>query len=253
MPTSVMWKELTAEDLRAKAAQNAIVILPIASMEQHGPHLPVGVDTFLCEAVCRGGAELAVKDVPVVVAPTLWCGMAEHHMAFGGTFTFDIPTYMAVLRAFLTSIARHGFKKAFIVNGHGGNIAAMNAFLPDLTRETGLLLYAATYFDLSRSDMAPILEDQKSVHHACEVETSMMMVVAPDTVKHDRMGEAFGMLNGDPRKAFPASRYLPFKDNITTSGVIGDARRANKQKGEKLLAVCADGLAATLKNREMWG
>ena len=54
---SVMWKELTAEDLRAKAASNAIVVLPVASMEQHGPHLPVGVDTFLCEAVCRGGAE----------------------------------------------------------------------------------------------------------------------------------------------------------------------------------------------------
>ena len=108
-------------------------------MEQHGPHLPVGVDTFLCEAVCKGGAELAVKDVPVVVAPTLWCGMAEHHMAFGGTFTFDIPTYQAVLSAFLTSIKRHGFKRVFIVNGHGGNIAALNAFLPDFTRETGLI------------------------------------------------------------------------------------------------------------------
>jgi creatinine amidohydrolase len=249
---SVMWKELTAEDLRAKASENAIVVLPVASMEQHGPHLPVGVDTFLCEGVCKAGAELAVKDVPAVVAPTLWCGMAEHHMAFGGTFTFDIPTYMAVLRAFLVSIKRHGFKKVFIVNGHGGNIAALNAFLPDLTRETGLTLYATTYFELSKADLAQFLEDQKSVHHACEVETSMMMVIAPDTVKHDRLPEAFGMLNGDPRKAYPASRYLPFKDNITSSGVIGDARRASRQKGEKLLAVCAEGLAATLKNKEMW-
>ena len=153
---SVMWKELTAEDLRAKAAENAIVVLPVASMEQHGPHLPVGVDTFLCEAVCQGGAELAVKDVPVVVAPTLWCGMAEHHMAFGGTFTFDIPTYMAVLRAFLTNIKRHGFKRVFIVNGHGGNIAALNAFLPDFTRETGLKLYATTYFEMSKNDLGAV-------------------------------------------------------------------------------------------------
>jgi len=250
---SVMWKELTAEDLRAKAAANAIVILPVASMEQHGPHLPVGVDTFLCEAVCRAGAELAVRSAPCVVAPTLWCGMAEHHMAFGGTFTFDIPTYMAVLRAFLTSIKRHGFAKVFIVNGHGGNIAALNAFLPDLTRESGLTLYATTYFELSKGDLKQFLEDQESVHHACEVETSMMMVVAPDTVKRDRLPEAYGMLNGDPRKAYPAARYLPFKDNLTATGVIGDARRANADKGEKLLKVCADGLAATLKNKEMWG
>ena len=248
---SVMWKELTAEDLRGKAAANAIVILPVASMEQHGPHLPVGVDTFLCEAVCRAGAEMAVQSVPCVVAPTLWCGMAEHHMAFGGTFTFDIPTYRAVLLAFVKSIERHGFKRVFIVNGHGGNIAAMNSFLPDFARETSLMLYATTYFDLSKDDLAQFLEDQKSVQHACEVETSMMMVVAPDTVKHDRLPQAFGMLNGDPRKAYPASRFQSFT-NITESGVIGDARRANADKGKKLLAVCAEGLAATLKNREMW-
>src|SRR6202022_434734 len=111
MAASVMWKELTAEELRAKAAADAIVILPVASMEQHGPHLPVGVDTILCEGVCRTGAEAAAADVPVVVAPTLWCGMAEHHMAFGGTFTFDIPTYQAVLRAVLHSIERHGLKR----------------------------------------------------------------------------------------------------------------------------------------------
>ena len=248
---SVMWKELTAEDLRQKAAANAIVVLPVASMEQHGPHLPVGVDTFLCEAVCREGAELAVNDVPVVVAPTLWCGMAEHHMAYGGTFTFDIPTYQAVLLSFLKSIARHGFKRVFIVNGHGGNIAALNSFLPDFSRETNLKLYATTYFELSKDDLAQFLEDQKSVHHACEVETSMMMVVAPDTVKHDRLPQAFGMLNGDLRKAYPASRFQSFKD-LTESGVVGDARRASATKGRKLLDVCAEGLAATLKNREMW-
>ena len=248
---SVMWKELSAEDLRAKAAANAIVVLPVASMEQHGPHLPVGVDSFLCEAVCRSGAELAVPDVPVVVAPTLWCGMAEHHMAFGGTFTFDIPTYRAVLLSFLKSIERHGFKRVFIVNGHGGNIAALNSFLPDFARETNLRLYATTYFELSKEDLAQFLDDQKSVHHACDVETSMMMVVAPDTVKHDRLPEAFGMLNGDPRKAFPAARFDSFK-TITESGVVGDARRANADKGAKLLNVCAEGLANTLKNREMW-
>jgi creatinine amidohydrolase len=178
--------------------------------------------------------------------------MAEHHMAFGGTFTFDIPTYMAVLRAFLTSIRRHGFKRVFIVNGHGGNIAAMNAFLPDFTRETGLLLYGTTYLDLSKTGIAEILEDQESWSHACEVETSLMMVVAPAAVKHERLPEAFGLLGGDPRKAFPANRFLSFKD-ITPSGVIGDARRASAAKGEKLLAIYAEGLAAALRNKPMWG
>ncbi|HEX2338079.1 MAG TPA: creatininase family protein, partial [Hyphomicrobiaceae bacterium] len=96
MTQSVLWQELTAEDLRTKAKADAVVVLPVASIEQHGPHLPVGVDTILCGAVCKRAAG-AVTKTPVVVAPVLWCGMAEHHMAFGGTFTFDIPTYRAVL------------------------------------------------------------------------------------------------------------------------------------------------------------
>ena len=250
MPT-VMWKELTAEDLRAKAAANAVVVLPVASMEQHGPHLPVGVDTILCEGVCKAGAEMAAKDVAVVVAPTLWCGMAEHHMAFGGTFTFDVPTYRAVLLAFLRSLERHGFKRVLIVNGHGGNISATNAFLPDFARETGLRVFASTYFDLVASDLAPLLEDQKTVHHACEVETSLMMVLAPDTVKRERLSEAFGMLGEDPRKAFKTQRFHSFKD-LTPSGVVGDARKANRAKGEKLLAVCAEGVAQAIRNEQMW-
>ena len=250
---SVMWKELTAEDLRARAAQDAIVVLPVASMEQHGPHLPVGVDTYLCEAVCKAGAERAVADVPVVVAPTLWCGMAEHHMAYGGTFTFDIPTYRAVLLAFLRSIERHGFTRVFIINGHGGNIAALNSFLPDFARETKLKVLATTYFELSRADLAQFLEDQKSVHHACEVETSMMMVVIPERVKNDRLGEAYGMLGMDVEKAMrgPPSQFRNFK-TITPSGVIGDARRANPDKGRKLMDVCADKLAAALRNKGLW-
>src|ERR1043166_7046479 len=127
----------------------------------------------------------------------------------------------------------------------------MDAFPPDFARQFSLKLYATTYFEMSRDDLAQFLEDQKSVHHACEVETSMMMVVAPATVKPERLSEAFGMLNGDPRKAFPAARFHSFKD-LTPSGVVGDARRANAEKGEKLLAVCAQGLAAALKDREMW-
>jgi creatinine amidohydrolase len=254
MSNSVMWKELTAEELRAKAAANAIVVLPVASMEQHGPHLPVGVDTILCEGVCKLGAEIAARDVSVVVAPTLWCGMAEHHMAFGGTFTFDIPTYRAVLLSILKSIDRHGFERVFIINGHGGNIAALNSFLADFARETRLKIRSATYFELALSDLAPVLEDQKSVHHACEVETSLMLVLAPSAVRRDRLPEAFGGV-ADPsaRERQPAvpARFRSFKD-FTPSGVNGDARRASREKGEKLVAICAEGVAATLRNTTIW-
>ena len=241
---SVLWMDLTAEELRAKAAKDAIVVLPVASIEQHGPHLPVGVDTILCGSVCKAAAERA-DDVDVVVAPTLWCGMAEHHMAFGGTFTFDIPTYRAVLLAFLRSIERHGFHRVLIVNGHGGNIAALTAFLPDFARETRLHVEATTYFLLAQEAIGPLLEDQQGVQHACEVETSMMMVLAPGSVREPRLNEAFGARDGLPGKP-TVSRHRPFRE-MTETGVIGDARRATLQKGQACLDACAEALAGLLR------
>jgi creatinine amidohydrolase len=247
--TSVLWQELTAEELREKAARDAVVVLPVASMEQHGPHLPVGVDTILCSGVCKLAAERA-GDVEVVVAPTLWCGMAEHHMAFGGTFTFDIPTYRAVLLALLKSLERHGFHRVVIVNGHGGNIAALAAFLPDFARETSLQVRATTYFLLAQEAMAPFMDDQVSVLHACEVETSMMMVLAPETIRQERLSEAFGMLDADLTALTrpTVGRYRPFRE-MTQTGVIGDARQATAQKGSAFLDAAADALAKLLSDR----
>jgi len=252
MIQSVMWKELTAADLRAKAEAGAIVLLPVGSMEQHGPHLPVGVDTFLSEGMCKAAAEAIATETAVVVAPTLWCGMAEHHMAYGGTFTLDIPTYRAVLGCLLKSLERHGFKRVLIVNGHGGNIAALASFLPDLAREIpGVALRVTTPYEPAQKAIAPILEDQERVHHACEVETSMMMVLAPDTVRRDKLTEAHGPPHWTPQPAGVA-RYVSFRE-ATPSGVIGDARRANAEKGEKLLAALRDAILAILRDARTWG
>ena len=224
------------------------IILPIGSTEQHGPNGLIGTDAICAEVVARGIGEAA----DALVGPTIGVGMAVHHMGFAGSMTVRPSTLIALIRDYVLSLARHGFRRFFFVNGHGGNIAALNSFLPDFARKTGLKVYMATYFDLVSSDLAPLLEDQKTVHHACEVETSLMMVIAPDTVKHDRLPEAFGLLNGDPRKAFKAGTFHSFKD-ITSSGVVGDARRASREKGEKILAMCTEGLAATLKDAKMWG
>ncbi len=242
--TAVEWAKLTAPELNALAAAGATVLLPVASTEQHGPHLGTGVDTLLCGAVCQLAAQKAAGRRPVVVAPTLWVGMAEHHMAHGGTFTLDIPTYRAVLLCLIRSLERHGFRRVLIVNGHGGNMSALNAFLPDLERETGLVVGATTYFELAQPAFSSILEDQQSVLHACEAETSMMMTAFPDAVREDRLAEAHGPQFADPRAVLapPAQRFRSFK-TLSPSGVLGDARKATMAKGDKLMEVASDALA----------
>ncbi len=250
MAQSPMWKELTAAEIRELARRDATAILPVASMEQHGPHLAVGVDTVLCEGVCRLAAEAVMDDMPIIVAPTLWCGMAEHHMAFGGTFTFDIPTYRAVLLAFLKSIARHGFTKVFIVNGHGGNISALAAFLPDFAAETGLKVRATTYFELAQPAIDPILDDQERIRHACEGETSLMMALAPELVRHNKLAEAVGPSHSTPRP-LGVGQFRSYR-SFTETGVVGDARKATKAKGERLAIVCRDAIVAVLQDPEAW-
>jgi creatinine amidohydrolase len=247
---TVMWKELTAAELRDLAQRDATVLLPVASMEQHGPHLPVGVDTYLSEAICKAAAEALQDEMPVVVAPTLWCGLAEHHMAFGGTFTFDLPTYRAVLLSFLKSIARHGFRRVLISNGHGGNIAALSAFVPDFTVETGLKICAMTPFDVARTEIGAVLEDQPHLQHACEAETSMMMVVAPGLVRREKLAEAVGAKSSTPRP-LGVARYRSFR-SFTGTGVVGDARRASPEKGGKVLAICRDAVIAVVRDPEAW-
>ena len=250
MQQSVLWQELTAAELGARARADAIVLLPVASIEQHGPHLPVGVDSMLCEGVCRRAAEAAQAATPVVLAPTLWCGMAEHHMVFGGTFTFDIPTYRAVLLALLGSIERHGFKRVLIVNGHGGNIAALTAFLPDFARQLSLKVRSTTYFELAQAAMPAILEDQDGVRHACEAETSMMLALAPQTIRLEALKDAHGPAHVH-RRPLALGQYRSFRD-FTASGVVGDARRASRAKGEKLIAACVEAILAVLNDQQTW-
>jgi creatinine amidohydrolase len=251
----VEWARLKASDLNALAAAGALVLMPVASTEQHGPHLATGVDTFLCGEICRRAAErLVARQVPAVVAPTLWAGLAEHHVAFGGSFTLSVATYHALLRDLCGSILRAGFSRVVVVNGHGGNVSALNALSSELTRELQASVAVATYWLLAEEAFAEILKDQRSVLHACEAETSMMLAAQPDLVDRARLAEAVGPI---PERAGsvlvqPLHRWRSFKD-ITPTGVIGDARRATAEKGERLLEAAAEALAERLARGEPWG
>jgi creatinine amidohydrolase len=94
----VEWVNLKARDIRILQEKDAIAIIPIGSIEQHGPHLPVQVDTLLAGEVARRTARLLVEHAPVVVLPTIWSGLAEHHMSLGGTLTLDLRTFLDLVR-----------------------------------------------------------------------------------------------------------------------------------------------------------
>jgi len=253
MTAITAWPALTAAELRARAAAGALAIIPVASLEQHGPHLGTGVDIVLGTAVAeRTAAILAREGTPPVVTPCVWTGLAEHHMGFGGTVTLDHAAFSAVIKGVVRSAVRGGFKRAMLLNGHGGNSEAVAVIATELSVELGVRVAAGTYWHVVPEVIGPLLDRQAGLMHACEAETSMVMALRPDMVRLDRIEAAHGPAStrvaGQP---VGLALRRPF-DAISPSGVIGDARTASAEKGEKLLAAIAEGMAAVLRNPALW-
>ncbi|CAA9235387.1 MAG: Creatinine amidohydrolase [uncultured Craurococcus sp.] len=251
MADEIEWMRLTAEELRARAAADALVIIPVASLEQHGPHMATGVDIILATAVAHQTAHRLGG--PVIVTPCVWTGLAEHHMEFGGTVTLDYESFAGVLRGIVRSAARHGFRRVMLLNGHGGNAEAVAVAAGEFSVAFGISVAAATYWHAAPEVIAPLLERQPGLMHACEAETSLMLHLQPSSVRTERLPEAHGphstRVEGQPtglalRRSFKA---------ISPSGVIGDARVATAEKGERLLDAIATRMAELLRNPKLWG
>ena len=249
----VEWWKLKAHELRSLAERGATVVLPVGSMEQHGPHLPVQVDTLLASEVSRRAALRLAPRIPVVVAPTVWMGLAEHHMDFGGTFTLDFTAYNAVLRCLCTSVDRHGFPRIFILNGHGGNVSALGVIAGELAHTLHAKVATVTYWHLKQTmqRFQQILEHQDNVLHAGEAESSMLLALVPELVDQQAMRNVEGPLGGIVR----ASGAYGYKhiSQISPTGVLGKPQTASAEKGERLLDAAAQAVADAITDEGLWG
>ena len=248
----VDWSRLKAHELRALAAADAVVILPIASIEQHGPHLPVMTDTRLGQEVAHRAARKAYPTRPTVVTPAVWCGLSEHHMPFGGTLILRHETFRRVIHDLIVSLIRHGFRNVLISNSHGGNIVAMQQIVDELTSQVDATIVATTYVAEAGEAISALLEDQDGIRHACEGETAMMMACEPDLVDTSDLASLASESGAGFLKAGQASyRWRPFA-HVTGNGVSGVPEKATAVKGEKILDVASAAVAALITDPETW-
>lgn len=252
--TEVEWWRLRAAEINARAASGAIAIVPVGSTEQHGPHLPTQVDALLAGEVARRAARTVADAVPIVVTPPVWTGLAEHHMGLGATISIDFATFAALLRGIVGSLHRQGFRRILLLNGHGGNIAALTVIANDLAVTFDAPIATAAYWQLAGVEFATILERQKTVRHACEAETSMLLALAPDLVDMDAAADAVGPTSPELAEIAGTDavhRYRAFSAR-TRHGVIGDPRTATSKKGEALLDAAAQAVARLVANEAFW-
>jgi creatinine amidohydrolase len=250
----IEWWNLKAPALRDLAGKSATVIVPVASTEQHGPHLPTQVDCLLVGEIARRSALQASKTSPTLITPVVWTGLAEHHMSLGATISLDFETFFAVLRGICRSLVRHGFRQILLLNGHGGNIAALTVAVNELAPELDAPIATTTYWLLAQSAFSKILEKQANVRHACEAETSMVLALRPELVDMSQAVNAVGPTAPelpDIIGTSAAHRWQSFKSR-TSHGAIGDPRAATAEKGERLLQAAADAVSALITNPQFW-
>ncbi len=250
----VEWRRLRADQLREHAQRDAVVIVPIAALEQHGPHLPVEVDSLLGETVAvRTARKAAALGTPTLTLPVLWTGISEHHMSFGGTVTLDFAAFSALVDGVVRSVLRHGFRRIVLLNAHGGNENALRTITDDLTPKLGVPIVQFTYWYAAAVAIAKILETQGGLQHACEAETSMMMAVRPDLVATDRIPLAKSNSTPDVSDVVGGGVYRwRTIGSRSGSGVIGNPEAASAEKGERLFEAIAEALAKKLCNADLW-
>ena len=223
--------EMTWPEMAKVDRKRTVLLAPYAAVEQHGPHLPFVVDTVLCTAVAEG-IEAALPD-EVLLLPTQWLGASAHHLPFFGTLTADLNQHVQLMVHPLSHYLEGGWRKLFILNGHGGNIDTYHMALRELhERYPEAELMAASYWEIARAEIAAHLTGgRKSVGHACEAETSMMLAVRPDLVRME--------LAEDCHMTPPAGiggAYVPTNmQGKTRKGVVGYPTHATAEKGRAML------------------
>jgi len=235
----LLFHELTREDLLA--ARESLLFLPVGATEQHGPHLPVGTDFLFVESIARKAAAAAAKKIPVLVAPTLPFGSSHHHLPFGGTLSLSTEVYHRTVYDLAESIITSGFRKLFILNGHGGNHEIIQLVIRDLALKYPVALAAGSYWDVAESEL--VAEDARTQGllpgHAGAFETSLMLSLRPDLVREPRPVRSNSPDQGIASYRCELHGFWQQSDGYTDSPARGTA--AN---GEAYLAVTVQAVAS---------
>jgi creatinine amidohydrolase len=173
----------------------------------------------------------------VAVAPAMPWGVSFHHMNFPGTITLSTETFIQVLVEVIASLQHHGFERFLIVNGHGGNIAAMNVAAVRASEELDVgFVGACSYFSFPDRSIVEKYVTSPITGHACEVETSRAMELVPEIVKHDTLaaGDITELESGFGRSLKRYSVSVPYRfDRLTRNGALGDATKASVEFGKE--------------------
>jgi len=247
------WQTLTTADFATSDLSNTIAILPVAAIEQHGPHLPLDVDAAINAAVLEATLNQVPNNLSVLVLPAQNVGYSEEHTSFPGTLTLDAETILRVWREIGECVARVGIRKLVLFNSHGGQNELMAITARQLRVSEAMFVATASWSRLvSLEDIFDADELRFGIHGGA-VETSLMLHIAPDQVRTDQMAD----FPSSGRKIAQQSKHLAatgrvaygwMTEDLNKSGAVGDPRKATAEIGQEILLRAAKGLVELLED-----
>jgi creatinine amidohydrolase len=240
-----LFAELNREELRA-FAPNALALLPLGATEQHGPHLPSGTDTFTVESIARESADLA-ETISIALTPALPFGSSAHHLVYGATLSISTETYFKVLCDLLDSLVQDGFKKVFLLNGHGGNHELAQLAARDMALKHPVRIAAGSYWTIAWNALtgAQAHEQRRLPGHAGDFETSLMLSLRPELVSSSKPHREH-FTTSDPRRFEAAWRHEKHGFWTDIEGYTDSPDQAHAENGVKFRAIITRAVADAL-------
>lgn len=246
--------EMTWEEVETAVERTSTLLLPVGSTEQHGRHLPLGVDVYMPEAI----GERAAERSPALLAPPIWYGVTPHHAFKPGTFTVSTDTFRHYVTDVCASAGDWGIENVLLLNGHYlAQDPELEIAVRELTAERGVRAFHVPLVDLF-AEVAEEIRRSETSFHASEFETSIMLELFPELVREDR-AEAVD----PPAEALPLTDYDALGDNrvgwaltaeemasLTDAGNVGDPTAATEETGEALVEAAVTGICRLVEALE---
>jgi creatinine amidohydrolase len=247
------WEEMTTQDFAALDAERVIAVLPVAAIEQHGPHLPVSVDAAINRAIVERVIAALPADLPVTFLPLMPVGKSNEHIAFPGTLTLSAETLIRVWTEIGESVARAGIRKFVLFNSHGGQPQIMDIVARDLRVRCKMFVVALSYWAVGTP--AGLFPDAELEHgiHGGSAETSLLLYLHPSLVREgERRNFVPASLDmvGKYRHLRPEGHGVGFgwqTQDLNPAGAVGNALDADAARGAQIIDHVVPGIVALLR------
>ena len=246
------YEEFTWPEIKTAVAQNRVAVLPVGTTEQHGPHLPLVTDVLTATEMSR----MAVERIPeeAVLLPSVYYSFNEHHMDFPGTIAIAGETIVRYVTDIGTSLARHGFRKILIVNGHGSNVPFLDIAARNITNGSEAIAAMASWWSLIPKEVITSLRESEfpgGMAHGCELETSVLLHLRPDLVQMDKAERDINFQSTEffywdlqnPSPVF----FQEWFSRYSKTGTVGDPTKATAAKGEVFVNAVVDRLVKLIR------